>query len=67
MVREVSDNTLTLRCLRCGAHTVVLALHHPGGQCGNCSSYRLAPLDDPCEPTPPHLSNDLDRTVAHFS
>ncbi len=38
-------DAVTLRCLVCGAHTAVAPLHHPGGQCGNCRSYRLVPLE----------------------
>jgi hypothetical protein len=32
-------------CRRCGAHVIVPALHVLSGECGNCRSLDLIPLD----------------------
>jgi ribosomal protein L37E len=32
-------------CRRCGAHVLALGLHVLSGECGNCRSYDLTPID----------------------
>lgn len=47
LARLWSDPAASLRmaCARCGSHVFVQAALRPAGQCRNCGSYELAPLD----------------------
>lgn len=51
-VVEREPGKFRCRCLRCGCHVIAQGGYRPGGQCTNCGSYELGPINQP-ESTPP--------------
>jgi ribosomal protein S27E len=41
-----APGTMRCRCAACGSHVTVHSAYRIAGQCGNCGSYEMQPMDE---------------------